>query len=139
MKILSVWGPWAQLIAFGLKDVENRPWSTSYRGPLAIHCTKGGWSNSEAQDILNQCTDWAMITADQASTIYRRLDSDRGKVIAVATVTGCTPAAGHASAWASEGNCIELANAYLVEPFAIRGQQGLRDLASSVELKRVSP
>lgn len=41
MKALTVSQPWANLIASGLKFVENRTWPTSYRGPLAIHAGKG--------------------------------------------------------------------------------------------------
>jgi hypothetical protein len=37
MKILTVRQPWASLIVAGLKDVENRPWNTKYRGRLGIH------------------------------------------------------------------------------------------------------
>src|SRR6266446_8164646 len=31
--------PWATLIALGAKRIETRSWSTSYRGPLAIHAS----------------------------------------------------------------------------------------------------
>jgi ASCH domain-containing protein len=34
---LSIKQPWASLIIHGFKDVENRSWSTTYRGPLLIH------------------------------------------------------------------------------------------------------
>ncbi len=37
LKCLSVWQPWAHLLASGVKDIENREWSTSYRGPVLIH------------------------------------------------------------------------------------------------------
>jgi hypothetical protein len=37
MKALTLWQPWATLIANGTKTIETRSWSTSYRGPLAIH------------------------------------------------------------------------------------------------------
>lgn len=37
MKCLSVKDPWAELIASGVKWIENRTWKTNYRGPLAIH------------------------------------------------------------------------------------------------------
>lgn len=40
MKALSLWQPWATLIALGVKTIETRDWSTGYRGPLAIHATK---------------------------------------------------------------------------------------------------
>jgi hypothetical protein len=39
MKALSVMQPWATLIALGAKRIETRSWSTSYRGPLAIHAS----------------------------------------------------------------------------------------------------
>lgn len=37
MKALTVKQPWASLIVHGGKDVENRSWTTRYRGPIAIH------------------------------------------------------------------------------------------------------
>lgn len=37
MKALSIRQPWAHLIVAGIKRVENREWSTAYRGPLLIH------------------------------------------------------------------------------------------------------
>ena len=40
MKALSLWQPWAGLVACGVKTVETRSWSTRYRGPLAIHAAK---------------------------------------------------------------------------------------------------
>jgi activating signal cointegrator 1 len=47
MKALTLTQPWATLVAIGAKRIETRSWSTSYRGPLAIHAAKGaskiGW------------------------------------------------------------------------------------------------
>lgn len=40
MYALSVRQPWASEIAVGLKTVEHRPWSWSYRGPLVICATQ---------------------------------------------------------------------------------------------------
>lgn len=40
MKALSLWQPWASLIAIGAKRLETRSWSTPYRGLLAIHAAK---------------------------------------------------------------------------------------------------
>ena len=40
MKAISLWQPWASYIAVGMKRFETRHWSTSYRGPLAIHAAK---------------------------------------------------------------------------------------------------
>lgn len=40
MKVISLWQPWASLIALGLKQIETRSWPTTYRGPLLIHAAK---------------------------------------------------------------------------------------------------
>lgn len=37
MKALTLWQPWASLVALGNKRIETRSWSTKYRGDLAIH------------------------------------------------------------------------------------------------------
>jgi hypothetical protein len=40
MKALTLWQPWATLVAIGAKRIETRSWSTNYRGPLAIHAAR---------------------------------------------------------------------------------------------------
>lgn len=40
IKALSLWQPWASLIALGAKKFETRSWKTSYRGPLLICASK---------------------------------------------------------------------------------------------------
>lgn len=37
MKAITIWQPWASLIACGTKKYETRGWPTKYRGPIAIH------------------------------------------------------------------------------------------------------
>ncbi len=48
MKALSLTQPWASLVIEGFKKYETRSWSTTYRGALAIHASKGfpGWAKS---------------------------------------------------------------------------------------------
>ncbi len=43
LKALSLWQPWATLMALGEKAIETRHWETSYRGDLLIHAAKH-WS-----------------------------------------------------------------------------------------------
>lgn len=40
MKALSLWQPWATLVAIGAKGWETRSWFMKHRGPLAIHAAK---------------------------------------------------------------------------------------------------
>jgi len=36
-KAISIKQPWAYLIAYGIKDIENRTWKTNFRGRVLIH------------------------------------------------------------------------------------------------------
>jgi hypothetical protein len=47
VKCLSLWQPWASLLAHGLKTVETRGWYMHHRGPLLIHAAKK-WDNELA-------------------------------------------------------------------------------------------
>ncbi|HSG61653.1 MAG TPA: ASCH domain-containing protein, partial [Pseudomonadales bacterium] len=40
MKAITLWQPWASMIAIGCKTHETRSWSTFHRGPIAIHAAK---------------------------------------------------------------------------------------------------
>ena len=48
MKALTLYQPWATLVAIGAKRIETRSWSTNYRGPLAVHAGK----NKRYFDVL---------------------------------------------------------------------------------------
>jgi len=37
MKAITIWQPYASLVAIGAKKYETRSWATKYRGPIAIH------------------------------------------------------------------------------------------------------
>jgi hypothetical protein len=37
MRAITLWEPWASLLAIGAKRTETRSWATRYRGPVAIH------------------------------------------------------------------------------------------------------
>lgn len=52
MKCISVWQPYATLIAIGAKCFETRGWSTPYRGPIAIHAAKSTESLENLADHL---------------------------------------------------------------------------------------
>jgi hypothetical protein len=39
MKAISICQPWASAIVAGIKQVENRTWATTHRGPILIHAS----------------------------------------------------------------------------------------------------
>lgn len=51
MRAISLWQPWASLVACGAKRIETRHWPTSYRGPLAIHAAKR-WTRELREQAL---------------------------------------------------------------------------------------
>lgn len=50
MKAISLWQPWATLMALGEKWIETRHWPTKYRGDLLIHAAK-----RHSQEQIDYC------------------------------------------------------------------------------------
>ena len=42
MKAITIKQPWASLIVYGIKDIENRNWRTNFRGRILIHSSAKG-------------------------------------------------------------------------------------------------
>ncbi len=76
MKAITLWQPWASLIAQGFKKIETRSWGTNYRGALLIHAAK---RPIKAEDIDL----YVRITNGQA------LDLPLGKIVAATKLSNC--------------------------------------------------
>ncbi|MEK7794267.1 MAG: ASCH domain-containing protein [Candidatus Hydrogenedentota bacterium] len=111
MKCLSIRQPWAELLARGIKDVENRSWSTDYRGPLLIHA---------GQKIDEK----ALVQFAQRGIRFRLAT---GAIIGAATLIDCT--AERRSDWHQEGKIgWYVADAKLFEaPIPLAGKLRLFD------------
>jgi hypothetical protein len=53
VKAISLWQPWATLVAIGAKRFETRSWATPYRGPLVIHAAKRALTHDDKM-MLNE-------------------------------------------------------------------------------------
>lgn len=107
MQAISLWQPWASLVAVGAKWIETRSWPTPYRGRLAIHATanekpiRDVW---DAQAMLDPAAIHILNTLDQAfgwdDFTYKATAGSlpRGCVVATANLVGCVPFVGEASA-----------------------------------------
>lgn len=62
-KALSVKQPWASLIAHGIKDIENRTWSTKFRGRIYIHASGKPSFHNLTLNLTHDQID-AMVLAD---------------------------------------------------------------------------
>jgi len=88
MYALSIKQPWANLIISGIKPVENRTWSTPYRGPLLIHASKA-WDKEGAEYITENYP--------ELKGFIDRSRRDTGKILGQVTMTDCVK--NHHSEW----------------------------------------
>ena len=114
MKALTIWQPWAGIVAAGIKRNETRNWGTNYRGRIAIHAAK--------QDIH---IGWCRYLSDEAAeVICRRLDLPEVFNAVEAFPTGCVLAT------ANLVECIKITPEFIAtlspdDPIPARGRQGL--------------
>jgi hypothetical protein len=83
MKAITIYQPYASLIAVGAKRYETRSWRTNYRGPVAIHA---GLRLSPWEDYADH------VFVDKVRAALGIVDFDslpHGAVIAVADLTEC--------------------------------------------------
>lgn len=125
LKCLSIRQPWAWWIVNGHKCVENRTWSTSYRGLLLIHAGK---------TIDKSAYAWA---AENGIDVPDDEQLVRGAIIGSAWLVGCQDLASdpavlekHAP-WAFGPRCWLLEQPRVLdEPVAYKGRLGLFDVGA---------
>lgn len=91
MKALTLTQPWATLVAIGAKRIETRSWSTSYRGPIAIHAAVGLSSVGGKRGLMALCRTEPFRSALLAAGILGTPALPRGAVVATAQLVGCVP------------------------------------------------
>lgn len=114
MKALSVKQPWANLIAAGEKTIETRTWATDYRGKLLIVSSKKP----------------PIEPAGCAVAIATLVDS-RPMTVADEDAAGCRIYP-RAVAWVFE-------DVQPVQPFPVRGQLGIYEVACALNVLRRAP
>jgi hypothetical protein len=110
MKALSILQPWAWLIVHGPKDVENRTWSTPFRGEFLVHAGKG--FDRKGYDFVRQTRPDIPMPAPH--------EFQRGGVIGKATVIDCVTAMN--SEWFYGPYGFVLADRQALPFFPARGQ-----------------
>lgn len=94
MKALTLTQPWATLVAIGAKRIETRSWSTSYRGPLAIHAAAGLGPVGGKTGLLGLCRSEPFRSALLAAGILGTPALPLGAIVAVAELVDCLPTRG---------------------------------------------
>jgi len=119
MNALSIKQPYAQLICLGLKDIENRNWTTSLRGKIWIHAGKK--ADNEARIHLD------MIDCPYPEISYLYFGALIGTVDIVAVTTHSN------SDWFTGKYGFVLENPYLLNtPIPYKGQLGFFDVELNI-------
>lgn len=121
MKALSVKNPWAWAIIHGGKDVENRTWTTTYRGPILIHASKS-WADGAAHNLMVQRA-LERVGRDIAYPTYEA----RGVILGQVELVDCVEDS--ESLWAEKGawHWVLQNPRPLLTPIPVKGSLGLWD------------
>lgn len=131
IKALSLWEPWASLVAIGSKTIETRSRRIAYRGPLlicaALHHNVGMLKGLLTQSHVRQGL--ADLTPGRVTTID---DLSFGNAVAVVDIYDCVPVEGiKATRDRDFGDFTPgrfgwlTRNLRRLKPFPVKGQQGL--------------
>jgi hypothetical protein len=90
MKAISLWQPWASLMAIDAKRNETRSWPTTHRGWIAIHAAKK-WDEELEQTCLDDPFRDALQTAGFTAPARLKYGLPVGAIIAVVNLTACVP------------------------------------------------
>lgn len=92
MKAITLWEPYATLVAIGAKPDETRSWKTNYRGPIAIHAARKNVFKTIIglpDDVLKAMYDSLYKGYDIKSGVLRRLEAAQGHIVATAMLVEC--------------------------------------------------
>lgn len=80
---LTLWQPWAWLVAEEIKEFETRSWATKYRGPLAIHAALRKVQPSDVNSTI----------ASALAAKHRGVNQlARGGIVCIVDLVDCIPA-----------------------------------------------
>lgn len=92
MKVISLSPPYGTLVSLGLKKIETRGWSTSYRGPLAIHQTAApGPKGTTEAALWDRCLSEPFRSALASQGVMSPARLPRGKIVATCELLDCVP------------------------------------------------
>jgi len=124
--------PWASLIVMGLKDVENRNWRTSHRGPLLIHASKT--YDEEGATFLHSTPAYNDECLNLIREGYRfPADFPRGKIIGVVDIADCVTGSLSKWFWGPYGFIIENPERFKKD-LPYRGYPGMFDVKMKYEI-----
>jgi hypothetical protein len=137
MKAISIRQPWCWLILHASKDVENRTWSASYRGPVLIHASK-----SDKQEDWDDAIDFVddAFPLDAEGRLRRRAqahgEAKRGGIVGVAEIVDCVRES--ASPWFFGPRAFVLADRRPCPLIPFSGARGLFEVPDEIAARAVA-
>lgn len=132
---LSIRQPWAWAIVHAGKDVENRGWSTQFRGPVCIHAskrmTRDEYSTASrfiTRTLGGASDDWIMRWLGVCAAPERL---EYGGIIGIANISDCVTKSD--SPWFFGRHGFVLVNARPVDFIPVRGALGFFNWRDSHE------
>jgi len=90
MKALTLYQPWATLIAIRAKKIETRSWSTKYRGPLAVHASGNvTFIHMKSRDYICDKEPFQSILTKELNRTKEINFMPMGAIIAVCNLEAC--------------------------------------------------
>lgn len=131
MKALTIWQPYASMIAEGLKEYETRSFRTSHRGPLLIHS-----GQRPMRWILKHSAEDALDVAIEAFGMEKLMNLPVGCAICVVDLVDCiemtpefiaqqSPTELAVGDWKPGRFAWKLENPRELDPVELIGKQGL--------------
>ena len=92
LKMISMWNPWAALLAAGEKWIETRGWPTKHRGTIGIQAAKkyNAKASEKALQVIRDQYDWTPRHA-KAHILLEEGHHHGGRLVAIATLEDCVP------------------------------------------------
>jgi len=93
VRCISLWQPWASLMACGAKLVETRHWRTEVRGEVYIHAAKTTKGIAELELLPDECEQIRAMTYSLGLKVEQwRTRLPFGKLVAAGNLSDCLPA-----------------------------------------------
>lgn len=99
MKALSIKQPWASLIAYGIKDIENRTWKTNFRGRIYIHASGKPSFNNLTLGLSNDQIDHVFLKTE-FPLLTKDIFYSKSAIIGEVDIVDCV--INHPSIWAEK-------------------------------------
>ena len=133
---LSLWEPWATLMAIGAKTIETRSWPTSHRGPLLICAAKRN-NKGELRDLMSE---YPIAKALHGEAL------NHGSAVCIVNMHSCR-SVDHLRGVGSDGPFGDFSrdrwawltsNLRRIEPFPVSGKQGVFRVTLPENLRSLS-